>query len=146
MNGEITFGELTSLEDGLLLPWLDLYETAFPPYEKVLVSHFLSLLKSKNSDQGKAEFVLRAQEPKDWYWLEDPLHKCESDALVAAGKLDRYISVDPTGPWGFLNAVKELFRRSGKTADDVELAGGRPEWFDGTAIPAGDMPSKQRKS
>ena len=60
MNGEITFGELTSLEDGLLLPWLDLYETAFPPYEKVLVSHFLSLLKSKNSGQGKDEFMLAA--------------------------------------------------------------------------------------
>jgi len=101
---------------------------------------------NRDHDQGKAEFVLRAQEPKDWYWLEDPLHKCESDALVAAGKLDRYISVDPTGPWGFLNAVKELFRRSGKTADDVELAGGRPEWFDRTATPAGEMLSNKRKS
>ena len=29
------------LDDDLLFPWLDLYETAFPPTEKVLVSSFL---------------------------------------------------------------------------------------------------------
>jgi hypothetical protein len=54
----------------------------------------------------------------------------ESDALEAAGKLDRYICVDPEGPWGFVDAIQELFRRSGKSADDIECAGGRPEWFD----------------
>ena len=60
MDDEFTFLEITSLEDGLLLPWLDLYETAFPPNEKVLVSHFLALLKAKAEGQGEDEFMLAA--------------------------------------------------------------------------------------
>ena len=63
----------------------------------------------RDHELGKAEFVLRLEEPKEWYWLEDPLHKCESDALAAAGKLDRYICVEPQGPWAFLNAVRWVY-------------------------------------
>lgn len=80
---------------------------------------------------------------KDWYWLEDPPHKCESDALARAGMLDRYLCVDPQGPWGFVDAVRELFRRSGKTADDIECAGGSPKCFDRAAI-AAHKPGKGR--
>ena len=90
----------------------------------------------QNHEHGKAEFVLRKDAPKDWHWLEDPLHKCESDALTAAGMLDRYICADPQGPWGFADAVRELVRRSGKTADDIACAGGSPKWFDRAAIAA----------
>ena len=93
--------------------------------------------------QGKAEFVLREGAPKDWYWLENPLFKYEYDALATAGKLDRYLCVDPQGPWGFLNAVDELFRRSDKSANDIRRIGGRPEWFDKAAIATGS-PSSQR--
>jgi len=87
--------------------------------------------------QGKAEFVLREEAPKDWYWIEDPLFRFEYEALTTAGKLDRYISVEPQGPWGFLNAVNELFRRSGKSSNDIMRIGGRPEWFDRAAITTG---------
>jgi hypothetical protein len=90
----------------------------------------------RDHEHGKAEFVLREGAPKDWYWIEDPLFKYEHEALVAAGKLDRYICVEPKGPWGFLNAVNELFRRSGKSANDIKSVGGRPEWFDKVAIAA----------
>ena len=90
----------------------------------------------RDHDLGKAEFVLREGAPKDWYWLEDPLQKCESDALAAEGKLDRYICVEPQRPWGFSNAVIELFKRSGMSADEIECAGGSPEWFDRVAIAA----------
>lgn len=79
---------------------------------------------------GKAGFVLRNDAPDDWYWLEDPILKGEEAALATAGKLDRYIPVEPTGAWGFLDAVNELFRRTGKTAADLRHANGRPEWFD----------------
>ena len=48
--------------------------------------------------------------------------------------MDRYICVEPQGPWGFLDAVNELFRRSGKSASDIKQVGGRPEWFDKVAI------------
>jgi GNAT superfamily N-acetyltransferase len=60
LNDAITYLEITSLEDGLLLPWLDLYETAFPPNEKLLVSHFLDLLKMKANGQGENEWMLAA--------------------------------------------------------------------------------------
>lgn len=90
----------------------------------------------RNHDDGKAEFVLRPGAPTNWYWLENPLFKIEYEALDAAGKLDRYICVEPKGPWGFVNAVNELFRRSGKSANDIKRLGGRPEWFDRAAIAA----------
>src|SRR5207244_1523637 len=38
---------IVDLGDDLLPPWLDLYEVAFPPAEKVLVSSHLRLLKNK---------------------------------------------------------------------------------------------------
>lgn len=79
---------------------------------------------------GKAGFVLRADAPEDWYWLEDLISRGEQDALASAGKLDRYIPVDAEGPWGFLDAVQELFRRTGITHAELEHAGARAEWFD----------------
>jgi hypothetical protein len=90
----------------------------------------------RDHEQGKAEFVLREDAPKDWYWIENPLFKYEYEALVAAGRLDRYICVEPQGPWGFLDAVNDLFRRSGKSASDIKHVGGRPEWFDKVATAA----------
>ena len=79
---------------------------------------------------GKAGFVLDPSHSEDWYWLEDPIPIGEHNALVAAGKLDRYIPVDPQGPWGFLDAVNELFLRTGITRADFDRVGARPEWFD----------------
>ena|SRR5579872_6614206 len=55
----------------------------------------------RHHELGKAEFVLRPQEPKDWYWLEDSLHKRENDALKAAGKLDCLHLRGPDRPMGF---------------------------------------------
>jgi hypothetical protein len=91
----------------------------------------------RDHEQGNAEFVLREAAPNDWYWIENPLFKYEYEALVAAGKSDRYICVEPQGPWGFLSAVSELFRRSGKSANDIKHVGGRAEWFDRAVIEAG---------
>jgi hypothetical protein len=88
----------------------------------------------RDHPNGKAGFVLREDGPEDWYWLEDPISKGEEAALAAAGKLDRYIPVEAMGPWAFLDAVNELFRRTGKTAADIRHSGGRPEWFDRSAL------------
>lgn len=44
---DLTFVEITDINDDLLLGWLDIYEVSFPPEEKVLVSLFLDLLKDK---------------------------------------------------------------------------------------------------
>ena len=79
---------------------------------------------------GKAGFVLRPDQPRDWYWLEDPIPGGERDALETSGELDRYIPVDPHGPWGFLDAVNELFVRTEITRAAFDRIGARPEWFD----------------
>jgi hypothetical protein len=100
----------------------------------------------RNHENGKSEFVLRDGAPKDWYWMEDPLFKSESEALTTAGKLDRYICVKPQGAWGFLDAVNELFRRSGKSASDIKQVGARLEWFDKAAIATEQTSSYRCKS
>jgi GNAT superfamily N-acetyltransferase len=41
---------ITTLQDDLLLPWLDLYEAAFPFDERVPVSLLLRMLKEKTED------------------------------------------------------------------------------------------------
>ena len=41
-----TLVEITTLDDPLLLPWLDLYETAFPAEERVFTSRLLSGVRS----------------------------------------------------------------------------------------------------
>jgi GNAT superfamily N-acetyltransferase len=41
---------ITSIQDDLLLPWLDLYESAFPHAERVPVSVLLGMLKNKTED------------------------------------------------------------------------------------------------
>lgn len=84
----------------------------------------------RDHPDGKAGFVLRSDQPSDWYWLEDPIPRGEREALRDAGKLDRYIAVDPQGPWGFLDGIHELFRLTGIGRDDLEQVGARPEWFD----------------
>ncbi len=89
---------------------------------------------NQNHEQGKAGFVLGKDAAKDWYWIEDPIFEYEREALAAAGQLDRYICVEPLGPWGFLDAVNELFHCSGTSASDITRVGGKLEWFDKAAI------------
>lgn len=83
---------------------------------------------------GKAGFVLDPNQPEDWYWLEDPIPKGEREALAAAGKLDRYIPVDPQGPWGFLDAVNEPFSKTEITRSTLDGIGARPQWFDKASL------------
>jgi ribosomal protein S18 acetylase RimI-like enzyme len=63
VNNAITFHEITGLQDDLLLPWLDLYETAFPSNQKVLVSHFLALLKRKGKTKATSDYMLAGVDP-----------------------------------------------------------------------------------
>ncbi len=49
---------LTSRQVDLLLPWLDLYETAFPAHEKVLVSDHLRILEQKEQGGGQDHLLL----------------------------------------------------------------------------------------
>jgi ribosomal protein S18 acetylase RimI-like enzyme len=71
--------ELESVTDDLLLPWLDLFETAFPPPERVLVSEILALLRDKAPGLVQSHHLLAALEPPGqfvgmaWYelWPKD---------------------------------------------------------------------------
>jgi ribosomal protein S18 acetylase RimI-like enzyme len=56
----LTFTPITNLDDDLLIPWLNLYETAFPPEERVLVSAFLKILKAKERGQLLSTEMLAA--------------------------------------------------------------------------------------
>jgi ribosomal protein S18 acetylase RimI-like enzyme len=58
--GKMKLVQLTGLDDDLLLPWLDLYETAFPPHEKMLVSAHLQALKAKAGGDAPEHVFLAA--------------------------------------------------------------------------------------
>jgi ribosomal protein S18 acetylase RimI-like enzyme len=55
----LEFLELTQIDDPLLLGWLDLYEIAFPPNERMLVSYHLNLLKEK-AQGGAGQYSMLA--------------------------------------------------------------------------------------
>lgn len=84
--------------------------------------------------QRKAGYVLDPNAPANWWWLEDPLCHEELKALEDAGKLDRYIRVEPYGNWAFLDGINELFRRAGIGETEIRGVGGKPEWFQKEAI------------
>lgn len=86
----------------------------------------------------KASYVLDPAMPENFWWLEDPLCREEMKALHEAGKLDRYVRVEPYGQWSFLDAVNELFRRKGITDNDIKRVECKPEWFQKDAILAED--------
>lgn len=61
MNSDhLQYIEITDLNDPLLLPWLDLYEKAFPPNERILVSGHLRVLKARAAGMPTDEHILAA--------------------------------------------------------------------------------------
>lgn len=90
----------------------------------------------------KASYVLDPKRNQNFWWLEDPLCREEMKALNEAGKLDRYVRVEPFGQWAFLDAVNELFRRTGMNDNDIKRVGGKPEWFQKETILT-ENPSKE---
>ena len=77
--------EISDPDDDMLLPWLDLYEVAFPPNERMLVSFYLRLLKEKRGGLqpdhhllavqregvfvGLAHYVVIAEHNLAWLWM-----------------------------------------------------------------------------
>ncbi|MBN1903413.1 GNAT family N-acetyltransferase [Candidatus Sumerlaeota bacterium] len=97
-KNDLRFHEINSINDDLLLPWLDLYEKAFPPEEKVLVSLFLSKLK-KRAD------------------LQSPPNECFLSAIDKEKNLlcISFFSISPKNQVAFLwyLAVQENLRNKG---------------------------------
>jgi len=69
--------EIADLHDGLLLPWLDLYETAFPPSERMLVSFYLRLLREKRDGLQPHHHLLAAQREGVFVGLAHYVELCE---------------------------------------------------------------------
>jgi ribosomal protein S18 acetylase RimI-like enzyme len=71
---------ITRLDDEWLCPWLDLYETTFPPEERNLISFFLHTLKESNPGHfmlaglyeqtlaALAYYVLIPEQRLAWFW------------------------------------------------------------------------------
>jgi len=57
------FSELTSIDDPFLPAWLDLYETAFIPGERMLISTYLRLLKNRDDPESLRHHILAVVEP-----------------------------------------------------------------------------------
>ena len=57
---ELQLVEIVNLNDDLFLPWLDLFETAFPAPERVLVSSQLQLLRAKMAGATTDHHLLAA--------------------------------------------------------------------------------------
>jgi len=57
---KLRYVELVNMDDDLLLPWLDLYETVFPPSERLLVSNQLQFLKRRAAGDGKDNHMVAA--------------------------------------------------------------------------------------
>jgi GNAT superfamily N-acetyltransferase len=60
----LNFIAIDSLSNDLLLPWLDLYETAFPPEERVLVSNILEILKGMDKGKKSSFKILAATDSR----------------------------------------------------------------------------------
>lgn len=92
--------EITDPDDDLLLPWLDLYETAFPPPERMLVSFYLRLLREKRDGLhpdhhllavqregvfvGLAHYVIIPEEHLAWLWMFAVTPEARNQGLGAA--------------------------------------------------------------
>jgi ribosomal protein S18 acetylase RimI-like enzyme len=59
-SGLHRFVQITDINDDFLLPWLDLYETAFAPAERILVSNQLELLKRRAAGEASHNYMLAA--------------------------------------------------------------------------------------
>jgi GNAT superfamily N-acetyltransferase len=57
---DLSFVEIVRLDDPNLLQWLDLYETAFPAQERILVSSILQIISTKKSGKKATSTYLLA--------------------------------------------------------------------------------------
>jgi ribosomal protein S18 acetylase RimI-like enzyme len=58
MAASFSFVPIQDPQENLLLPWLDLYETAFPPNEKILVSTILKSLRNRQNRGTHMDAIL----------------------------------------------------------------------------------------
>ncbi len=64
MEPYIRLQEITRLDDPLLLPWLELYETAFLPEVRILVADYIRILQNKACGRNDADHLVAALDEK----------------------------------------------------------------------------------
>ena len=81
MNKPISFVPIRNINDRFLLPWLDLYETAFPPHEKILVSSILRILRNKRQSEEEGMNIVAILDGKDKF-IGMAMYQLPPDKLV----------------------------------------------------------------
>ncbi len=127
--------ELLSLEDDLLLPWLDLYETAFPPSERALVSQILRMLKDRSGETGvePCQVIHALVDGVEYNGVEYNSERslvgislCQFNASLKAGFL-WYLAVTPEmrgqglGTCLYQMVCEQVFRRAEILIFEVEM-------------------------
>ncbi|HEY9077362.1 MAG TPA: GNAT family N-acetyltransferase [Anaerolineaceae bacterium] len=74
----LTYHEICSPSDPIFQPWLDLYETAFPPEERLPVSFFLRVLVNRSADIPEDRHLIAVFNMEKFtglicYWDVEPL-------------------------------------------------------------------------
>lgn len=111
----LKFVEITEANDELLPKWLDLYETAFPPEEKVLVSEFLWLLGEKRDGNRRNSHIQAVLDGDDLFvaLLRYDLGKEPGIAYLW------YLAVDPEARSGGIGSA--CFREVVRRAQEAQL-------------------------
>jgi len=101
MAEPLFFVPIEDLHDELLLPWLDLYETAFPPTERVLISTILENLGNQKFNKER-DMHIDAIMVKNNLFIGIAMYELPLDKPVA---ILWYVAVDPeqrSKGWGSL--------------------------------------------
>lgn len=125
--------EIADRRDDLLLPWLNLYETAFPPNERMTVASFLDMLRGRERGEGQHRHLVAALDREgSLIGMAAYLDMVELDVVFLW-----YLAVVPqarnrgVGAWLYQEIVHRLAAGTKAMIFNVE----RPE----------DMPSDERR-
>jgi GNAT superfamily N-acetyltransferase len=123
---------ITSLDDPWLLPWLELYETAFLPHERVLIAGLLMQIKEQS--QGNADPVYFSA----WIGADDEFKGMAYYEMDQALGILWYLAIDPR--WRNLGLGADFYRA---LLQEVKNLGGRMLLFE-VEIPAEIQNPEQR--
>jgi GNAT superfamily N-acetyltransferase len=129
---EFKLHRITSLDDPWLLPWLELYETAFLPHERVLVAGLLMQIKEKSQGIDDPAFF------SAWIGADDEFKGMAYYEMDQEIGLLWYLAIDPR--WRSLGLGADFYRALLK---DVQKQAGRMLLFE-VEIPAEIQEPEQR--
>jgi GNAT superfamily N-acetyltransferase len=129
---EFKLHRITSLDDPWLLPWLELYETAFLPHERVLVAGLLMQIRDQSLGNNYPAYF------SAWIGADDEFKGMAYYEMDREIGLLWYLAIDPR--WRNLGLGADFYRALLK---DVQKQGGRMLLFE-VEIPAEIQEPEQR--